>query len=791
MFTVTVAIDNPVANSNGGFALAGAAGVPMATIDLGITSTTTAVTIVPPNPPVGGVLTVPAPVGTPSVVYIGGVSYTYAISSSPSVGTFTVVGGSIAIGYAGITPSAVTILTTPTLIFTDIVAPPFPSILSLFKLVGSIEWSMRLEEQPSARLEFIADAADRAGIIGYFQADNPIDIYGTGFSTSANLSITDIPLSEYGNNLIRVRVDLTGAHAAKLDKSVPTSIPTSLSCTSTSPPIVAQTVADIATSAGTAVIGATIPLDRQLQQRNTLVKLGSVLENRAMRTIGCYIDYNRVGGIYLLPWNGTAGINADRIVGSIDTDIRHLAGSIYFKIYEPTKVTYGSNSAAILPPITVSPPPPPPPPITILVEGDPNPSISPYGSVESDLSAVFDISGKRRRRKRIELQNGQPIREEEIEYGYVAVAKTNAIYDPISGAVTGYNGSWELISQKITNYTYNSDGYLISVIGSGFTKTRYKIENAQNPETLKINIGTPPDPVAVDDLSTYDFFNLPISTSETYQLVKFSDYYNDITPATITQLICLPTGAQITQIIPDPAWIPPYFVKQKIVLENSIVSRSNPRSTALKPLPNLTTGKSNEFIERVAIEPINPLALSPAQPTYYTKSTDNYSSSGAQFNAILSTAESQTIKGRPSVATRRDPISPTAPVAPIAPVTNTAFGIYSLSLGTGQTVGAIDYPNATTQAQAIAAAKTDIDIINTKNARVSSLAIPFRPYLYPGQTINYLVGSTARSGRILSVTQKLQIEGLVDGVPLVTSRQTSLTVGENMYTPVVNYILPV
>jgi hypothetical protein len=775
--------------------------------------------ITPIIPPaiVNGIVTIPKPEGVRiRTLTIGGQTYTYTLISPPPAGQFTDLGGQLLIGYLGLVPPPIiSYYLSPIAVRTDRVMGQHPDLLTQFPIQGELTWTLNWEEQPSASFEFITLASKKADLIEYFTHAQNIDIYGVGFATSGQLSITEISLTKSAIPLIKVSVNLTGCHARFLD--IYTFLGKQLylpNCQAAPTPQLnspdSMTIQDLALKVGTSIIGTAIAIDKNiLNSPAVATTLGSNLESSSIRGIGAFIKYDRTDAIELRQYDQVPSHYVDEsdIRSDISTSINHKIGTNFYKTYDPlTKVQFGSNTYTA--PTSKAKPEWQPVPLvsTETSEGDPNPEISPYAGVQKDLSIVFDISGKRKRRKDIKLINGQPISEVEQEWGYVAVGKDDIVFDANANAqVVQINGSWQKIESKTTNYIYNSKGYLISVVSTGSKKTRFRTENAQKPESLAVRItATNPDPGEVAQLQTFRFFNLPIATTETYELEPMSAYYSDIKPTQTNYTICLADGSGTIDIpVTDQAYIPPYFVKVKRVVTTGSASVVNPKSTALSPLPNLTTGKSSEFTERIVIE--QPPILSTSitgeakDPTYYTKSTDNYNSEGAQFSTVLSIAESSLVNGRPPVATNRGAIlqlvqPPTNPTTPTTPNTSFAIksGLSSENLGY-VTVGSISFPTATNQQQAIKAAQIDIDIINIKNTQTETMLINFRPQIRPGDRLEYRIGSGAvRSRRVISVSNKLKIEGMIDGAEMiVTTAGTEVKLGvESESTPVVVVNLP-
>jgi hypothetical protein len=812
LLTIATPITTPNSRSAAGF---GVALTPSAYAPTALISNPNPLDVITPTIPpaiVNGIVTIPAPVGVRiRTLTIGGQVYTYTLVSPPPAGQFTDLGGQLLIGYLGLVPPpAISYYLSPITIKTDRVKNQLPDLLSQFPISGELSWTLNWEEQPSASFEFTTLASKKLALISYFTTADTIDIYGVGFATSGQLSITEISLTKSAIPLIKVSVNLTGSHARFLD--VYTFLGKQLylpNCLATPTPTLnspdTMSIQDLALKVGTSIIGPAIAIDKNiLNSPAVATTLGSNLESNSIRGVGCFIDYSNPNAIELKQYNSVANHEVE-VRSDIQTSINHKIGTSFYKTYDPlTKVSYGANPYTAA--TTKAKPSWQPVPVvaTSAVDGDENPSISPYFGTQKDLSIVFDISGKRKRRKDTKLINGQPIFETEVEYGYVAVAKDDIEFNPGSSpTIKKINGSWQRISTKTTSYTYNDLGYLISVVSSGSQLTRYKVENAQKPESLAIRLdGNPVDAGEVAELKTYRFFNLPTSSSEIYTLRPMSNYYSDIKTPKVNYTICLADGSGTLDIpIDDKAYIPPYFVAEKHVIESAFASTANPKSTALKPLPNLTTGKSTEFVERISIAQSPALTITPvADPTYYTKSTDNYSATGAQFATHLSIAESSLVNGRPPVATNRGaileqvqpPTNPTITKVPIAPFAIKS-GLSNENLGY-VTVGSINFPTATNQAAAIAAAQLDIDIINTKNSQTESMLIDFRPTIRPGDILQYRIGDgPARLRRVISVINKLKIEGMIDGYnTIVTSAGTEVKLGlESAQVPVVVVNLPV
>lgn len=776
--------------------------------------------IVPTTPPpiVGGMVTIPKPEGRQiHTLTIGTTVYTYTLVSPPPAGQFTDLGGQLLIGYLGLVPPTfINYYLSPIVIPTDRVMAPHPDLFTQFPITGELSWTLNWEEQPQASFEFITLASRRSELITYFGNARTIDIYSVGFATSGQLSITEISSTKSAIPLIKVSVNLTGCHARFLD--LYTFVGQQLylpNCQNPPNPTLNSptnmTVQDLATRIGASIVGTAIAIDSNtLNSPAIATNLGSNLDSNSIRGVGTFIDYNYVGGIRLKGYGSVSQhtVREEDVRSDIQTNTNFKVGTRFYKTYDPlTKISFGANPYT---PPTNRPVPqwqPVPLVTTVSVEGDPNASTNPYGGTQTDLSIVFDISGKRKRRKEISLINGQPIQETEQEWGYVAVGKDHIQFSAdVNPVINNINGSWQPIESKTTNYTYNSNGYLIDVVSSGYKTVRFRTENAQKPESLAVRISeTNPDPGEIANLETFRFFNLPTSATETYELRPMSAYYSDITTPRVNYTICLPDGSGTADIpVVDQAYIPPYFVKSKRVVERGFASTVNPKSTALSPLPNLTTGKSAEFVEQVQIQAPPALNRSITQvtedPTYYTKSTDNYSAEGAQLGAVLAIAETARINGRPPLATNRGailqivqpPANPTRPT--IAPVPFAVkSGLSAENLGY-VTVGSINFPTATNQQEAIAAAQIDINIINAKNAQTESMLINFRPTIRPGDILQYRIGEgAARSRRVISVTNKIKIEGMIDGYnTIVTSAGTEVKLGvESAQVPVITVNLPV
>lgn len=758
-----------------------------------------------------GIGTLPFTTPAPTTIGFGNTTYTYTLNPNPSLGQFTIANGNLIINVGtGSLPPIVSAFVPAPSIPTTFVPPPYPSLLSLYPIAGELTWTMGFEEQPSGQFKFTALARNRESIISQLQAKPNYYVYGCGL-TPNNIQISEVSKAVSDPPLIEITVSLTGVHADKFNTIIaPNATPNPGNCLDPIPSPAAPTgiqpsVQLLAAKAGVAITGARIDADKSLAADKTAqTTLGAQLTENRARAVGGIIDYNSINAIEIKNYGSTPTYQLRQIVDRLNTtDTGNLNG--YAKTYDPpSKLTWGSNAAPVANPSPIGSPPPPPPDNNNvpIVEGDADPSVSPYPAINRDLSIVFDISGKRKRKKTTRMQDGQPLLEIEEEWGFVAVAKDHMqLTNDTQPSIININGSWQQIAYKTTTYTYNNLNYLTSRQTTGFIKSRYRVENAQNPESNKVRIsGSTPDPIEVAKLETYRFFDLPIVATETYVLESMRSYYADIKPPKIIQVNCLPDGTRVELSIDDPEWVPPYYVKEKIYKEEAFASIVNPESTALKPLPNLTTGTSKQYVERVQIIKNAPtLGQLVSYQDRHIKTTDNYGASGAQFNAILNIGESQTISGRPPLATRRTVatvVSPSGNTPNIGQSPTTQVGIrsgvdprYSNYNGVA---GSIDYPNARTEAEAVAAAKLDLNIYNLKNSQKTTLTCDFRPQIRPGDRVDYLANSY-RNGRVISTTNRLRIEGLVENggllIPYLTSLGTELTIGKEVSVPVSTFVI--
>jgi hypothetical protein len=817
MFKIATAIVNPPSgNSAAGFALlsdtnyAPIAQTPIpstvpATIDA------TAMTIA------GGIGSIAVPASFQATsIEIGGKVYQFTLNNPPDKGLFTILqrrgyanaGGNLIIGLLdGFIPQAIAFYPYNPPIPTNFIEPPYPNICTLFPLKGELSWTLTWEEQPTANLSFITLAGEKDKVIDYFSSNSKIYIYDVGFSPTGQLSINEISLTKSAIPLIEVSVNLTGCHARFLD--IYTTVGKQLflpDCTA--PPITqlnspdTMSVQTLAQQVGANLIGESIYIDPKILSNPAVpTTLGSQLQTDSIRVAGGFIDYNNPQAIEIKKYNSVRShqITEAQIRSDIQSTISQGKNG-YYKTYDPlTKVSFGSQATQV--PNTKSPKPewqPKQPVSSKTSDGDPNPSINPYGGNERDLSIVFDISGKRKRRKDIDLIDGQPVYEYEQEWGWVAVAKDDFEYEGDPPNLGKINGSWKQIMSKTTYYSYDKNNYLTTINSSGFILTRFRVENAQKPESLAVRIeGSTPDPGEVAQLETFRFFSLPAFGSEVYNLAPFSNYYSDVVEPKVQWSICLPDGQPTEISLTDKSWIPPYFTIEKTVEERAFASRPNPKSTALKPLPPLTTGKNTLFTERINIEKLSIFDIStnkPKDPTYYTKSIDDQSSSGAQFNSSLSIAKSELVNGRPPISTNRGAIlevvkPPERGGTNIVNQTTLKPIAIKSGLSTEEvgyvTVNNINFPTAYNEREALAAAQIDIDLINAKNSVQEQMTVNWRPDIRPGDLVTYKVGDDVRSRRVISVSQKIEINGLIEGVPFITSNGTELKLGTNTKTPVV------
>lgn len=740
----------------------------------------------------------------PQAIEIEGKFYRYTLSNPPERGNFTTDGEQLIIALApGFTPKAIALYGQELSIPTDFVPPPYPDLFTQFPLTGEMSWTLTFEEQPSGNFTFITLASQREEVINYFTRRDRLIIYGVGFACSGQISVTEISLTKSAVPLIEVSVNLTGYHAKFLDRYAAIGKSQYLEdCTA--PPTLwgnspeTMTLQEFAAQVGASVSGGGIQIPRDLLTgARSLTSLGSQLNEAAVRSAGGYLDFNNPGAI-VVSGRGTATVNrgSGHFIRQIRSDVQtsiNRPDNGYYRTYNPLyRVTYGS--ALTTAPNTGVPKPqwqPKPPEITTTEEGDPQPWIDPYFPPNRDLSIVFDISGRRKRYKKITLKNGQPIEEEEEEWGWVAVAKFHMEFTGgTSPTVRRIVGNWQRIMFKYTSYNYDSKGYLEDVVTRGWQLARFQSENPKKPETLSIRLAgnpqTPEDFSAINLLRSYSFFWMPISKIEFYDLELMSRHYKDVKPPMIEYQFCLPNGIKETKPIPDPSWVPPYFVKRKVVREDNLRVMNNPKSTALKPLPPLTTGKRVEIVERVNIgDPVGK-----KDPTHYTRSVSRYSAQESQFGNYLDLGESEIIAGRPPNAPQMEKILDNKVEPPTNGPRDERRPFFISSGGTGEVntsaaVSTLDYPNAENQGQALAAAKLALDLANFKNASVEQFTCEFSPTIRPGDRVSYRVNGQTRSRRVISISHRLKIDGFNGSVPLVSCSGSELRVGEDISAPTV------
>ena len=341
----------------------------------------------------------------------------------------------------------------------------------------------------------------------------------------------------------------------------------------------------------------------------------------------------------------------------------------------------------------------------------------------------FDNGGYTKIARKYTEFNGLTLQTEEWTYGF---SYTSLDVHTVTGAknniVTFTPGSnpqsfWGEVRHSISNYIYDSEGYLIRVETKGKEKTRFKKESdneaiALYAQALQAGYGGGNPPVEATSLYNqaiaYTFSqDLPINENTDY-----SQYYSDVTAPNPED---------------DPNWVQPRFYYKKLRLREDTIYTDNPSSSEVLQLPPLVSGKTSSETEKITITSTN-------KPERFNRRTSNKNQEGESGqDAIALSSVSQNI-GRPSPHTRLD-LTPSPP-----PDNNNyeQYKDYNFWLSTPNSGSnnkvieqILSYPDVDSPGVGLKAAVTEYSIKNSRSAHTMRLRILHRYGLANGDTVWY------------------------------------------------------
>jgi hypothetical protein len=454
--------------------------------------------------------------------------------------------------------------------------------------------------------------------------------------------------------------------------------------------------------------------------------------------------------------------------------------------------------------------------IETVTNGDENAATCPdVGGNLTDPSSNYDQSGPTKSLEISVMMDGSPLSRRNVTFGYAYSA--HDIYrgedeneTPIySGAPENY---WRIIKDQTENFYYdNKTGYLTGSKIHGWQLVRFKTENFKSGEpaiapTVEGNAADA-DEEQVAELEYYKFRRAPINGFSEYYLLQHSDYYKDTEPPSKVQYpVCKKVGVNqwvkdYKEVI-DPNWVPSMFVKREQRFVNTFFTIKDPSNQFKEDgeprNPDPTTGEESYQSRQIHIlasantfmKTFNLFQAQDKTPDRYLEYNKQYSASGSGFNSVAEESKASQQSGRPGIATKRNIVYER--VQPedkdyefrisSGGENNKSSSKYEFHLLSGKSIasvvdGSVSYPYAETESEAIRNAETEITIQRIQEVGVASATVAFNPNIREFDKVNISTGYDSYMMRVLSFSNSVEIQGQLNGIPLVTSDGTKLSLG--------------
>ncbi|MCA2505402.1 MAG: hypothetical protein IM550_20240 [Microcystis sp. M54BS1] len=353
-----------------------------------------------------------------------------------------------------------------------------------------------------------------------------------------------------------------------------------------------------------------------------------------------------------------------------------------------------------------------------IIEGDPTPQVPPNINKQFLYSPrlAFDTGGPTKTKKTITTLNGQPIKEIETTFGFLYTSLDTHTVSVNNGDVAirraglDFVSFWGQVSSIERIYIRNTDGYLIQISSSGYTKARYRQESDQLEQAIaqgeRLFVGSQSSEYQrlTQIINLYEYFDQPISEERTFTLSPLS-------------------------VFPDtpPQNPEPYYASRDFYTFSAYSEIPDPDSTTTAPLPPISTGKYSQSETLITI-------IRTKNPSAYRLKTRTTNSEGTSLTDSAAIENSQIIQGRPNVANRLQLYPNNSP--PEEPEPEKIYRINTPgSLRIDQNPDSLSFPGADTIDLAIAAARTLCQIENSQNACTTTLKIKRKPSWQVGDRI--------------------------------------------------------
>jgi hypothetical protein len=785
------------------------------------------------------VVTVTAPNNISSVksIDIAGIKYVSVndiISVIPGTFYYDKITNTITIQTTNTVPALTEILIiagTPGLITNLIEVPDF---IKLYNLSGTVSINRSFQQHPTLSFNLICNKQQIAAVRLLFSDYNKKYVF-YGMPFRCNTRATKIrPLKKYPVGYYEMSLSFQGYYQELLNKQVfikqtagtinantpfsgescklnkaPNVI--TIGTSATNPNNATISLSEIASKAGFSYTGYGFQHEYpKSSPPDTTISFSAALGDKPI-TKGLYLCYSNATAVTTLNWKGSSILtNTDEFILSENLDEQKNLKPVEYNTIELTwdkqdeteennsEDTKGNKEPEFehKRPTTKT-----------VISGDPNPSKPPTNDkVIKTLDLCFDKSGSRK--TYIETTYlGTTITKQLIRiYGYQYTA--SQIYNTGSKQLLGSPASfWTIIEETVTTYIIDpSTGYILGNDVTGWKSGRYKQET-DALETVTLT--------AAAEKVPYRFIKIPILGATRYVLKQYRDVYIDsqnVYPY-ITYQACNPVSGKLEYRVKfDPSWVEPMFISEEMTETcsfSSMVDPANATRTASEPIkPPLTVGehklvrsrtkiyrskntttflgmgKSGSLLSDLFIGDV----FSLVDEDKYTKYTSIFSAQDSGFNNSLEETKEEDTTGKPPQATMRPSpyirkddkaeLSETKKPAPTKP----AQPSYKYILTTppnppyGPIQGSVSF-SAKTEADALLAARTQLEINDMQQNTQTSIDILFNPYIMEGSRYYPTYAGETFPMRVMSNNGTIVIQGTdLFGETKVTGK-TTLTLG--------------
>jgi hypothetical protein len=337
----------------------------------------------------------------------------------------------------------------------------------------------------------------------------------------------------------------------------------------------------------------------------------------------------------------------------------------------------------------------------------------------------FDAGGVVKKATKTIYLNGSPVFQQEWRAGYafssdqvhrIRITDQGGIIIELETA-TFPQSYWQEIYQATSDWRYDDNGYLTSIDVSGRELARLQQEsNKLEAVSLKaqayanaIDIGgiTVPDPSLMAQAAAYQFTeNLPVEDTTLYQLKRHRDYYDDIVKPACGK---------------DPDWVEPKFLSRMWRSQENYFIKENPKNNEFYTYPPILSGRFSRESQEVSI----------LSKDKYEVRNRKQNSEGEYFKNARAEGNTDYSQGRPPTHTRLEKeIDPDVKKNPnYKKYKDTNYYLDSGAVfggGTDAEEGSKGYPDLDTPSAVLAAATTELSIINSQNACTTSIDIEWR-----------------------------------------------------------------